>query len=402
MDAFPTGDNSRHDRMQDHHSHVSAESYGDAIPDAEFGSVCPDPCKTVPFVDLSLTHREEFCFDEYGENAGLLKSFDMIFGLLQRSEEIRSHLEKIDHILLDSRTVATLIRRVGRFLQDRLDLAAVRVLLREDHPITLALGCAPPPEIRAVSANFVESEGLSLGDPFVLNDPSGDLAGTLFGDAASRVCSAAVAALEVDGAELGLLCLGSDDPDRYCGDTNTELVASLAEKLSRGIKNAWDHESRACQALMGTVEGTYTEAVFLEFLRKEFNRAWRNHERFCIMALSCGAHANGEGDMPHGLAELLLKNVRSADTLGCAEQGKFWILLPDTDVCGAETLAWRLAGLTDHHYGNQVSLHVGITGFSRNATVVSSLIRNAIDALEEAERRTHSGVVVRDVCLCCD
>ena len=47
----------------------------------------------------------------------LLKSFESIFNLLQRSEESRSHVEELCRILVTSRTVTGLIAGVGPHAQ---------------------------------------------------------------------------------------------------------------------------------------------------------------------------------------------------------------------------------------------------------------------------------------------
>ncbi len=93
-----------------------------------------------------------------------------------------------------------------------------------------------------IPGHFLANESVT-SDPFILDDPSGDLAQTLFEEAAGVMGSAAVAYLCVDQQEVGPALLGSSDPRRYCGDMNTDLIAALAEKLALGIKNAWDHEN---------------------------------------------------------------------------------------------------------------------------------------------------------------
>ena len=129
------------------------------------------------------------------EASHLLRSFDMIFQLHQRSEEIRSHLAKIDHILLTSRSVAALTDRVVGVLEQEFDLVSARILLREDHPVASSLKWASSSGSGILPPEFLANESLIVADPFVLDDPSGDLAHALFGDSASLVSSAAVANL---------------------------------------------------------------------------------------------------------------------------------------------------------------------------------------------------------------
>ncbi len=234
---------------------------------------CPgstEPGETLP-VGLHLTVDSALCdlyendpsvFSDEEKDCRLIKSFDMIFQLHQRSEEIRSHLENIDGLLLKSRTLAGLAQRLTDALESEFDLKAARILLRHDHPIAEVLKWAAPRGIGIIPPRFIEHESLFPCGPFVLDDPNGDLSCNLFGEAAPLLASAVAANLCVDGEELGLLCLGSDDPDRYCGGMNTELIASLADKITLGIQNAWDHECRAHESLMGCTDGIYTSPFF--------------------------------------------------------------------------------------------------------------------------------------------
>ncbi|MEJ2718188.1 MAG: DUF484 family protein, partial [Deltaproteobacteria bacterium] len=182
-----------------------------------------------------------------------MRSFDMIFQLHQRSEEIRSHLDKIDRILLRSRTLSGLTRQVIRTLERDLALIAVRILYRENHPIARFLTWDRPRGAGTIADGLFPNERFFDSEPFILDNPSGELGRGLFGESAHLVASAVLAGLCAEGEELGVLCLGSDDPVRYCGGMNTDLIVSLAEKISLGIRNAWDHEQTAHQALVGRV-----------------------------------------------------------------------------------------------------------------------------------------------------
>ncbi len=92
----------------------------------------------IPFEDDSAEFRTD------DDNTELLRSFDMIFQLHQRSEEIRRRLEHIDRILLTSRTIAGLVENVTRSLQRDMDLVAVRLLFREDHALSWPLRWTRP------------------------------------------------------------------------------------------------------------------------------------------------------------------------------------------------------------------------------------------------------------------
>ena len=216
---------------------------------------------------------------------------------------------------------------------------------------------------------------------------------SLFGEAATLLCSAVAANLSVDGNELGLLCLGSDDPNRYYGGMNTDLIASLADKIALGIQNAWDHESRARKSLVGCVDGIYCESFFREYLAKEFHRAWRSRNVFSLMALSwisCPTDRSFEE-----VAEQIRAQLRCSDVAAEDDSARLWILLPDTDANGASVVAERLTRSVVEEFDQEVTLHFGITAFSSEATSVHTLMNRAQAALTEAVESRSSSIVLK-------
>jgi uncharacterized protein YigA (DUF484 family) len=326
------------------------------------------------------------------DNFQLLRSFDMIFQLHQRSEAVRRTLGQIDRILLTSRTVPGLVERVASTLEEDLELTAVRLLFREDHPMVSAFDFDVPKSMGIIPQPLMENESLFHSEPYVLDHPAGDLGHSLFGDAADQVASAAVANLCTDKEELGLLCLGSGDPQRYCGGMNMELIASLAEKVSLGLQNTWDHEIRARQALIGELDGVYTEAFLKEYLRKEFNRSWRTFRPFALMALSWGFSYAVGAERVQDLMSLVKANVRGADLVAEGEAVDLWVLLPDTDLDGARTAAQRIVTLAGDGAATAIRVYVGITAFSRDAVTPHKMLSQARQALIDA-MESHDGTI---------
>jgi uncharacterized protein YigA (DUF484 family) len=353
----------------------------------------PMCAESSPFEDDLM----EFRADDTNEE--LLRSFDMIFQLHQRSEEIRRRLENIDRILLSSRTVAGLVETVTESLQRDMELTAVRVLFREDHPLACACEIDAPPNMGTIPQSLLENESLFRGDPYILDCPSGDLGESLFGDAASLVASAVVANLCTDSEELGILCLGSDDPHRYCGGMNTELIGALAEKISLGLANAWDHEIRVRQALMGDVEGVYSEVFLKEYLRKEFQRSWRTYRTFSLMAIAWGLSYAANSRETSDLLSLIKSHLRAADVVAEGETVNAWVLLPDTDLDGAKTAAERILRQVSESAFCGAQIYLGITAFSRDAVTMHKLMRQAKIALAEAIEADQAHVVAQPVAI---
>jgi uncharacterized protein YigA (DUF484 family) len=377
MQDFPTIGSSASDGIQ-----------GDEFP--ETGSQGPQQgcCADSEQSDAILFDDEQ--------NDQLLKSFDMIFRLQQRSEEIRCHLERIDHILLTSRSVNSLAESIIATLETELDLVAVRFLFKEDHPVASIFRRHESYGTGIISEDFLDNEGLFRGEPFVLDDPAGGLAHRLFGDAAALIASAAVAPLCHEDEELGLLCLGSDDPCRYCGGMNTELIASMSAKISLGFLNAWDHQNSARRAFTTGIDGVYTESFFNEYLEKEFNRSWRNGATFSLVALSWkSAYPDASPCPDPEVLDLLQGRLRSSDLAAQGEAVKLWVLLSDTDWAGAEIVGKRLIDMSMEHFNGDISLHIGIVEFSRSAPVCSTLLQYARSALDEALSYESDQIVIK-------
>jgi uncharacterized protein YigA (DUF484 family) len=373
-----------------HHSRGEETSAGSRLqdfPPIAFPVRGPVADSSADVADFSHEAVSEFDTDDLSR---LLKSFDMVFQLHQRSEEIRIHLSKIDEILMKSRTVAGLIERVTQYLERDLDLAAARVFIRGDNAVSSVISRMAPFGGGIIPNCFPAYEG-GTTDPFILDDPSGDLSFTFFGGCTSVIGSAAIAYLSPDDDKLGLLCLGSSDPRRYCGDMNTDLIAGLAEKIGLGIKNAWDHENAVRRMLKGHAQGVFSEAFFMDYLQKEFQRTWRNRRPFSLAAMSWsspeGCPASKE------ITELVSANIRSSDIVAQGDTVSLWALLPDTDAETAKNMAQRIAATADERFHGDPSLHVGITEFSKEAAVLSTLIDQAKAALRKAEENDQRIVV---------
>jgi uncharacterized protein YigA (DUF484 family) len=332
-------------------------------------------------------------FADKEEDSRLIRSFNMIFQLHQRSEEIRTHLDHIDRLLLKSRTLAGLVERLIDALESEFDLTAARILFRQDHPVAELFKWAAPRGTGIAPPGFIERESPFPSGPFVLDDPNGDLSRSFFGEAAPLLSSAVAANLCVDGNELGLLCLGSDDPNRYCGGMNTDLIASLADKIALGIQNAWDHESRARESLVGCVEGIYCESFFREYLAKEFHRSWRSRNVFSLMALSWSSSPTDRSF--EEIAEHIRAQLRSSDLAAENDSACLWILLPETDVNGASLVAERLSRVVVAEFDQEVMLDIGITTFSSEATSVHTMVNRARAALAQAVETRSSSMVVK-------
>jgi hypothetical protein len=324
----------------------------------------------------------------------LYRSFDMIFQLNQRAAEIRLLIDRIDRLILRSRSVGALSDRILCCLEDEMDLLAARILIRENHPIASILEHRELPGIGKLPSGFLENEGFYDVSTFVLDDPAGELSNTLFQEDAQHVSSAAVARLFTYDEAIGLLCLASDDPTRYCGGANTDLVATLADRIALGLRNAWDHERGRTAALYGKHPGLFSRALFDELLSKECYRALRYDGDFSLAAISWSCAHEDEGPLGDQVIDLLVNNVRCSDIAAQGDRVKLWMLLPNTDEEGAAVLVRRLFRFTADFFSDKISLHAGVARMSKQTTEPSALADCARRALESALSKDADPLVI--------
>jgi uncharacterized protein YigA (DUF484 family) len=364
----------------DEQSHNGPARHGDGEPEISNSGAVAGP----------TDRQASFCVDDASnfldemDDSGLLRSFDKVFQFHQRSEELRNHLDKIDGILLTSRTTSELVERLINALQAEMDLTAARFLFRQDNPIASLVRRAQSDSVAVVPNSVFEDERFTQANPFILDYPSDSLGISLFGESWNKVCSAAVANLDTQTEKIGALCLGSRDRNHYRTDRNTNLLASLAEKIAAGLINARDHETSASRAIFDGPDRVHSEGFFQEYLQKEFYRAWRGESSFALMAVASKPVCGAESTSLEQVSEVVAQNIRSADLLSRSGSNDLWILLPATALHGARTVAERLIDAIDTHFHSAVVLHIGIAGFSQDTTVITLLMDQARNALEHA------------------
>jgi GGDEF domain-containing protein len=175
---------------------------------------------------------------------------------------------------------------------------------------------------------------------------------------------------------------------------NTDLIASVADKIALGITNAWDHENAMRAMVKSHAQGIFNESFFFEYLDKELHRAWRNRRPFSLAAMSWSSSDSGCSPSSAEVADLVLRNIRSSDLVAQGDTVNFWSLLPDTDANAAKNMAQRLLDAAAERFDGDLALHVGITEFSKDAAVLSTLTDAAKSALRQAQEE-HTRIVVR-------
>jgi uncharacterized protein YigA (DUF484 family) len=311
--------------------------------------------------------------DENSDSQRVEEILERILRAQNRLEQIRSNFDQVDRIALTCRTVAGLIESVTRQLENSLDLLSVRILLAKDGEIAGILDrCVP------YGSGIINQDSLAFGEsPEFMNAQDVENLQKYFGDVAENIGSAVLVPLISGDSSLGMLCLASGECQRYSEPRSTVLLQGLADKISLGLLNALDHETAARSLLFNDEEAIFSEFFFHEYLQKEFNRSWRSHRPFNVMAISW---ENSDGA---DLTSLFRRNLRSMDVVATGELLKLWVLMPETEANEAEKIAQRLIGVAEEACSG-VAIRIGMCEFSKSAATMPMLLKRAKEALDEA------------------
>lgn len=320
--------------------------------------------------------------------AGLIRSFETLFHLQQKSDELRVHLEHIDTILIEARELPELIERVTDALERSFNLVAARVLFHREHPIAHTIELRRPLGGGLMPEHLIDADDVRYAEPFILDDPSGLLARGLFGHLVAGIGSATVASLRCEQDVFGVLCLAGSDPGQYCGGTDTAIVASLADRISRAILKTWDHEHRLHGGILSHLECLYSESFFMEALRWECRRAWRYGHPFHVLVLSWRTAEPSKPVSPSEIRCLIRTNLRSSDLPADFAGDRVAVILPHTCPDDVHSAFDRLAATIGETFEDEVVLLGGAACFSRKLRGPSHLLYSACEALAKAQPKS--------------
>lgn len=187
------------------------------------------------------------------------------------------------------------------------------------------------------------------------------------------------------------------------GFTTSEqrLLGLLADQAALAIMNARLHQAVANQALSDTLTGLPNRRALDARLENDVQRAARAKQVFTILMLDLDGfksindtygHSVGD-EILHEYAQFLAKSQRSSDFLARYGGDELVMILPDTDLDGAQIVSTNLAArmsslefsLPD---GSKRCLGVtgGMANYPLHAQTASDLLRAADEALYRAKR----------------
>lgn len=139
---------------------------------------------------------------------------------------------------------------------------------------------------------------------------------------------------------------------REFGDRDRAGAEKLAELGAQALANALRFRALEHRSFRDPATRAYTPAFLEDVARNEIQKATRFGRTFSLLTLALEADGTGSPDTAPasamgcaasaGLAHAVGRVLRSTDLLAAGEDGRFTVLLPETDALGAAVLKRRI------------------------------------------------------------
>ena len=206
--------------------------------------------------------------------------------------------------------------------------------------------------------------------------------------------------LVTQGELLGVLSVGTDPSLRKFDEHDIDLIEVFAQQAAVAIQNAKLFSEVQRLAVTDSLTGLYNRGAFFERARQEFSRSERYKDPLSLIMLDVDhfkrindrfGHAAGDKAL-QVIAGLCISTTRVADLSGRYGGEEFVILLPETDIEGAEKMARRLCeeirgGVIQSERGEiRVTVSVGVAQVSPEVRDLDELLDFTDQAMYRAKQ----------------
>jgi diguanylate cyclase (GGDEF)-like protein len=209
------------------------------------------------------------------------------------------------------------------------------------------------------------------------------------------VRSAVVVPLRIDGARVGTLSAFSRSAAGRLDTAAVEEIEQVAERATPALWNARRFTEAQALADLDPLTKLHNRRFFHEQLEREVARSHRYRRRLSVLILDVDDFAGlnmrigrlGADAVLVELARQLRAAVRTADIACRIGDDEFGVILPESEVGGAELLATRIARAVATRpldAGSAVRLSVGVSDL-RPGDHEADLVKRADEALREAK-----------------
>jgi diguanylate cyclase (GGDEF)-like protein len=181
---------------------------------------------------------------------------------------------------------------------------------------------------------------------------------------------------------------------------DVRLITLLAAWTAVALENLRLAQNVEKLAVTDDLTQVYNYRFLKSALRREIKRAGRYHQDLSLLMLDVDnlKHYNDQHGHLRGsfllreMAGLFTAHVRSWDLVAKYGGDEFTVILPQTDLGGARTVAERLRAAVEEHtfplaHRGQITVSIGIASFPADGQTTSALIGTADRALYLAKQR---------------
>jgi diguanylate cyclase (GGDEF)-like protein/PAS domain S-box-containing protein len=214
------------------------------------------------------------------------------------------------------------------------------------------------------------------------------------------IYSLLVIPLIAQGQVVGTLGVSRQDPGRDYTADDLAFLQNLGNHAALALMNASLHELVKQQARSDPLTGLYNRRYFFDLSEVEFARSRRHHHPIAMLMMDLDHFKNVNDTYGHLVGDQVLRSVaercsatiRGTDLIGRLGGDEFAVLLPETELISAFSLAERIrkavAELVVPTEGGEVRLTVSIGVAARTDSTcdLSELFQRADEALYKAKR----------------
>ncbi len=195
-----------------------------------------------------------------------------------------------------------------------------------------------------------------------------------------------------------LVAIHQPNGQLYSGE-DIRLITILANQAAIALENTLLYQKLEKEAITDGLTGVYNYRFLMSSLETEMKRARRFNQEFSFVMLDVDnlklyndrhGHLSGSQALKE-IAVIIKDNCREIDFVSKYGGDEFGILLPQTNLYGAEKVTRRIIHVVGNHRFNEsetglLTCSAGIACFPRDGTAVSDLINSADKALYQAKR----------------
>ena len=212
--------------------------------------------------------------------------------------------------------------------------------------------------------------------------------------------------LIAQGRVIGLLAIDSSKPNDF-DEAMKDIASQFAAQVAVTLENARLHREAQTLAITDALTGVYNRRGLFQLGEFEFQRARRINRPFSALMFDIDhfkkvndQHGHAVGDQVlHQVAQRCLKNSRATDLVGRYGGEEFVMLLTETNLHAAYTIAERLRhGIMKANFltdagGISITTSIGVCE-ARSSESLTTLIQHADAALYQAKNSGRNRVVV--------